>query len=1216
MQMKNSSFQIGGALSKDDPGYIKRPADDELMAALDRNELCLVLAPRQTGKSSLIVRTWKKLNGNGKCAGIVDLQSLGSEQDENQWFSSIIFQIGQSLRLNTDAIEWWEEQKIAPTQRFMTFLENVVLSECDGQVVIFFDEVDSILNLPFSDDFFTCLRSLYNFRATKSKLNNLTFVLVGVTTASNLIKARSRTPFNIGKSIELNDFSLESMRSLEKDLGTDSTFLVERIFYWTNGQPFLVIKLAAAVISWSQEERTINRLNREVKKNFFDCQVEHDTHFRFIEDYLLDGDSSEVSRILAEYQNILEGRKVYAVETSPIHNRLKLSGIVKFEGTIKSRNKKIIPRNRIYKKIFNLEWIERVYTKTINNLIKGNKASEELSELEKRISKAIRGREPEIDLSGVQLTDLSTSVVQVTHLEKLCLDHNLIQDLPDEIAQLSSLIELSISNNLLRKLPDSIGNLINLTSFSVQENSLISLTASIGQLTNLQVLDLHSNQLTKLPDTIGQLTSLQVLDLHDNALTALPESLIQLPKLRRLFLHDNPQLGIPNEILGPTWEEVDKGATPAKPQDILNYYFRILTDRQPLNEAKLILVGFGAVGKTSLVNRLVYNKFNSHETKTEGIQITQWSLRLHNTEDIKLHVWDFGGQEIMHSTHQFFLTERSLYLLVLNGRQGHEDTDAEYWLELIQSFGGDSPVIVVLNKIEDYPFDVKRSALKQKFPNIHDFVATDCKTEIGLQQLQTAIERETDQLEHLRDPLPASWVKIKNRLMGMSRNYISFEQYRVICQEIGESDRDAQNSLAVYLHSLGIALNYKDDSRLRDTYVLNPQWVTNGIYKLLNAPELTHNNGELEVAGLAQILDSEDYPQESHNFLLELMRKFELCFRFQEDENRYLFPDLLDKQQAPEAEDFHPEECLNFRYEYPILPEGLLPRFIVRTHILSPQQLRWRTGVILEFEGNRALVKADRQDRSVTINVSGPISGRNRLLAIIRSDLERIHSNFKFKPKEQVPVPSYPGVILNYQDLIVMEQAGLKEFPQVINGKVIPLNVQDLLRGVDLEDTRRRKPEVIRSQALRMFYSYSHKDEALRDELEVRLKLLQRQSLIQPWHDRRILPGTDWKHELDTNLEQADIILLLVSPDFINSDYCYEIEIKRAIERHNAGEALVLPILLRPVNWNELSFSRLQALPTDLKPVTRWSDPDDAWLNIEQGIREAIIQRRDRPIAR
>jgi internalin A len=300
-------------------------------------------------------------------------------------------------------------------------------------------------------------------------------------------------------------------------------------------------------------------------------------------------------------------------------------------------------------------------------------------------------------------------------------------------------------------------------------------------------------------------------------------------------------------------------------------------------------------------------------------------IRLNDSEDIKLHVWDFGGQEIMHSTHQFFLTERSLYLLVLNGRQGHEDADADYWLELIHSFGADSPVIVVLNKIKEHPFDVNRGFLQQKFPNIRGFIRTDCETGLGIDELYAAIERETDRLEHLRTPFPASWVTIKNRLADMADNYISFEQYRDICKTDGEKIFGAQDSLAVHLHSLGIALNYKDDPRLRDTHVLNPHWVTNGIYTLLNAHELAHSNGELEASCLSRNLDLQNYPPERHGFLLDLMRKFELCFRFQEDENRYLIPDLLDKQRPDDAKTLTRQNASTFATSTPCCRRGCCP---------------------------------------------------------------------------------------------------------------------------------------------------------------------------------------------------------------------------------------------------------------------------------------------------
>jgi internalin A len=240
-----------------------------------------------------------------------------------------------------------------------------------------------------------------------------------------------------------------------------------------------------------------------------------------------------------------------------------------------------------------------------------------------------------------------------------------------------------------------------------------------------QTLDLSYLGLTRLSESIGQLPQLNTLDLSNNRLSSLPESIVSLSKLQQLYLQGNEQLGIPPEILGPTAQEVNRyRKEPTRPTDILNYYFRIRNKPRALNEAKLILVGYSSVGKTSVVNWLVHNRFESSEMQTEGIKITPWSLRLNEGEDVGINIWDFGGQEIMHSTHQFFLTKRSLYLLVLNGRQGHEDDDAEYWLSLIESFDEDSPVIVVLNKINEYAFDVNRCALKQKFPAIRDIIET------------------------------------------------------------------------------------------------------------------------------------------------------------------------------------------------------------------------------------------------------------------------------------------------------------------------------------------------------------------------------------------------------------------------------------------------------------------------------------------------------------
>jgi TIR domain len=151
-------------------------------------------------------------------------------------------------------------------------------------------------------------------------------------------------------------------------------------------------------------------------------------------------------------------------------------------------------------------------------------------------------------------------------------------------------------------------------------------------------------------------------------------------------------------------------------------------------------------------------------------------------------------------------------------------------------------------------------------------------------------------------------------------------------------------------------------------------------------------------------------------------------------------------------------------------------------------------------------------------------------------------------------------------------------------------------------------------QAIRVFYSYAHEDKALRDELEKYLMALKRQGLIEPWHDRDISAGKDWKHEIDTYLNRAQIILLLISKNFIHSDYCYGIELSRAIQRGKANEATIIPILLRPCDWEELSFSEYQVLPKNQQPISSryWRNQDEAFREVAKGIREVVQQYIDR----
>src|SRR5262249_20436679 len=316
--------------------------------------------------------------------------------------------------------------------------------------------------------------------------------------------------------------------------------------------------------------------------------------------------------------------------------------------------------------------------------------------------------------------------------------------------------------------------------------------------------------------------------------------------------------------------------------------------------------------------------------QTDGIHITPWQVKIKD-DHIRLNIWDFGGREIMHATHQFFMTKRSLHLLVINAREGEQEANVEYWLRLVESFGGDSPVIVVINKVKDHPFDLNRRGVQQKFPAIREFIQTDCEADIRINELLRAIQRETDRLPNVRDPFPASWFTVKNELASLRDNYIGYDAYQHLCAGHGIAEAVSQETLVGFLHDLGIVVNFRDNPRLSHTHVLNPSWVTNGIYKLLNDETLMQKkDGEFSHHDLARVLDAAAYPASMYQFLLDLMEKFELCYEFYDSNGRYLVPELL-KKEEPGLPEFVTADALRFEYHYNILPEGLLPRFILRS---------------------------------------------------------------------------------------------------------------------------------------------------------------------------------------------------------------------------------------------------------------------------------------------
>lgn len=669
-----------------------------------------------------------------------------------------------------------------------------------------------------------------------------------------------------------------------------------------------------------------------------------------------------------------------------------------------------------------------------------------------------------LSLANNQLTRLPSEIGQLTSLTWLELDNNQLTRLPPEIGQLSALAGLFLRKNRLTSLPKEIGQLSALRGLYLSSNQLSSLPKEIGQLCALTRLELDNNQLTSLPPEIGQLCALTRLELENNQLTSLPDGLKGLTGLKQLTLHENAALGLPVEVLRPTFPGSSPKKQPATPQEILDYYFRNRAAelKRPILEAKVILVGWGAVGKTSLRRRLVEDSFDVKEKQTHKIDITPWPVQV-GKDQVKLHLWDFGGQEIMHATHQFFLTKRSLYVLVLAGREKVQGAqEAEYWLRLIASFGGESPVLVVLNKQVQCPFDLNRKSLMEKYPFIKGFVQTDCETKLGLKELEQKIMEQVDKLPELRTEFDAKWMAIKDEVTDLrqkGRRRLAVADYLMLCRRQKEEELKWQMWLLGFLHDLGVVVCFHDDPRLMNDGVLDPQWVVDGIYTVLNEPTLKGGDGLITRAQVRKLLPVTEYSDDDLRVLLEMMEKFELCFPPNGSRTAMVVPELMTEQEAGWKEHFQElAKCLRFELHYEFLPEGLLPRFIVATHHLSQAGERWRTGVMLRQGKNVALVRGDSVARQVHIAVSGPEPTRRDLLSVVRNDFAKIHASIsRLGVKEMVPVPNRPNLApLDFDKLLVREMNGKRTVEVEDGDAVLELPLAGLLDGI--EPKEKRKP--------------------------------------------------------------------------------------------------------------------------------------------------------------
>ncbi len=426
---------------------------------------------------------------------------------------------------------------------------------------------------------------------------------------------------------------------------------------------------------------------------------------------------------------------------------------------------------------------------------------------------------------------------------------------------------------------------------------------------------------------------------------------------------------------------------------ILDFYFRVQdpAETEPFYEAKFLIVGEGGAGKTSLANKIKDEnyKLQPEEKSTQGIDVIRWDFTLPNGKDFRVNIWDFGGQEIYHQTHQFFLSKRSFYALVADTRK--ENTDFYWWLKVVELLSDKSPVLIIKNEKQDRQCEVDGGQLRGEFNNLKEILPTNLADNRGLAEIKKAIQFYISNLDHVGTPLPKLWVRVRNALENNSRNYISVEEYFNLCRVNNLTDRKDMLRLSNYLHDLGVCLHFQDDSTLKHYVILKPEWATTAVYKVLDNQTVKENLGRFTKDDLKNIWQDGEYA-DMRDELLQLMMQFKLCYEIRDRCDNYIAPQLLSIEKADYT--WGDAHNLILRYTYTFMPKGILTRFIVETHPwIEQQKLVWKSGVVLNKDQTRAEIIENYNQREIKIRVAG--NRTKELMAVITHELEKIHNSYE-----------------------------------------------------------------------------------------------------------------------------------------------------------------------------------------------------------------------------
>jgi len=860
-----------------------------------------------------------------------------------------------------------------------------------------------------------------------------------------------------------------------------------------------------------------------------------------------------------------------------------------------------------------------------------------------------------LSCSGMPVSDL-LPVSGLINLQQLSCSHTEVSDL-SPLSGLTNLQELSCSYTKVSDL-SPVSGLINLQQLYCDSTQVSDLSPLSG-LSNLQKLYCDSTQVSDLSPLSG-LTNLQELYCFETEVSDL-SPLAGAINLQLLSCHNTQvsDLGLVLPLIQKgikvQWEEgygkkgiCLKGCPLTNPPvevvkqgnaAILRYFEDLETQGEEIvYEAKMLILGDAGAGKTTLTRKIEDPDADMpHETKdsTPGIAVRSLVLNA-KAPDFTMHLWDFGGQEVYHATHQFFLTKRSLYILLADGRK---EEQLDYWLQMQEIYGHDSRLLLVVNQKGEMQPNLPMSDIRRDYPNVQEAQPTviNLKTDRdGAVALRQRIEQKIRNLPQFEQGVrtPKKWAVIRQKLEALEVDHITIKEYRDLCEAEGITDPLRKKDLLDFLHNLGAVLYFQEVAGLNKLVILRPEWATNAVYRLLDHTKKKGDHGHFNRNDLTAVWQCEEY-EDYFEELLGLMDKFELCYPAPENKDVFIVPSLLPDDRT--GSDWPAEkDDMQLWYEYSFMPKGIVTRLIVRQHdLLESPPTVWKRGAVFAIEQARAEVMESFREKRITIRASGKQA--KTLLTILAREIDALNSGFHFNERmtlkqvvpchcEKCKMPSVTPHPFDYKTLANRLERGRKTIDCEVS--LDEISIPDLLRETFsdaenlLKSFERRSGmkhfggQVDRSIApLKVFISYSkHDREDYLVPMTRFLKPLMRGGLLETWDDSQILPGEEWDEAIKSEIEEADVILLLVSTNSLNTDYIWNVEIEAAMQRHEAGTAKVVPIVLSTCLWTEKDQNdeyifppaKLNALPSKGKPINKWPDRDEAWQAVAEGLKALI----------